>query len=106
MSQALDGATVYGHQAAGSSYHFFLKNSHTGTFLDDYSQEPDNMSRVGYYSVTQSRSQTQIRRVTQKHIRISNNGNITEGPQNYDIMKKRMPWIMRVIKSLKKSSNP
>jgi hypothetical protein len=79
ISNALDGATVYGNQAAASSISFALRSHFIGVIPQDYSKQPENRASVGLHTVTsRDASGETIHRITSNVVRIQNSGNIVE----------------------------
>jgi len=80
ISTALDGATVYGNQAAASSISFALSSHFIGVIPQGYSKDPDNRAAVGRHTVTGRGPTTgaTTTRTTTNMVRIANSGRIVE----------------------------
>jgi hypothetical protein len=79
MSDALDGATVYGNNAAASSIAFVFASHFIGVIPQDYSKDPDNRALVGNHTVSgRLPDGARFIRNTKNTIRISNSGEIIE----------------------------
>jgi RHS repeat-associated protein len=80
ISGALDGATVYGNQAAASSISFALSSHFIGVVPLPYGKSPANRSAVGKHTVTGRDPTTgaTTTRTTTNMVRIANSGAIEE----------------------------
>jgi hypothetical protein len=80
ISGALDGATVYGNQAAASSISFALSSHFIGVVPQPYGKTPDNRAAVGRHTVTGRDPTTgaTTTRTTTNMVRIANSGAIEE----------------------------
>ena len=80
ISNALDGATTYGNQAAASSISFALSSHFIGVIPQGYSKDPRNRAAVGNHTVTGRDPTTGATstRTTTSTVRIANSGEIEE----------------------------
>jgi hypothetical protein len=101
VSNAFDGATVYGQKAPSSSFHFMFYNSFSGLFADHYSLgRQESINNAGIYSVTSRTGGIVIRRTTKLNIRIDHWGNINESPKFYNYgQKPAVPLLLRPFKN-------
>lgn len=80
ISEALDGATTYGNQAAASSISFALFSHLIGVVPQPYGKTEGNLDAVGTHTVTGRNPTTgaTITRTTTNMVRITNSGVIEE----------------------------